>query len=78
MTTKLSQILHRPLITSAVVALIAGGGFYYAIHDSRPSQAATPTAPPVPVVVHTLAAQKVRVWSAFSGRLHAVAFPAGT
>jgi len=65
-------IAKRPLITAALAALIAGGGLYAGVL-SHPSHAAAPAAMPAPqVTVQTLAAQKVQVWSEFSGRLHAV------
>jgi multidrug efflux system membrane fusion protein len=68
----LKTISKRPLLTVALVALIAGGGLYVAGH-SHPSEAAAPTpAPAVDVTVQTLTPKKVQVWSEFSGRLHAV------
>jgi membrane fusion protein, multidrug efflux system len=73
MSTTLNQALRRPLVTSAIVAILIAGGGYAATRSASPSQAAAPAASPaVPVLVHTLAQQKVRVWSEFSGRLHAV------
>lgn len=72
MPSTLKTISKRPLITAALVALIAGGGLYVAGH-SHPSQAAALAAPSaVDVTVQTLTPQKVQVWSEFSGRLQAV------
>ena len=68
----MKTISKRPLITAALVALLAGGGLY-AVGHSRPSLAAVPAAmPAVEVTVQTLTPQKVQVWSEFSGRLQAV------
>ena len=58
-----------------VLALIAGAsqwGLHY-LH-ARLNSAPAPVAakPPVPVVVETMAQRKVRLWTEFSGRLHAV------
>jgi membrane fusion protein, multidrug efflux system len=58
------------------VVLIAGGvglGFYF--HTASAQAAATAAAapkPPAQVVVTTLTPRKVRLWSEFSGRLHAI------
>jgi multidrug efflux system membrane fusion protein len=72
MPSTLKTISKRPLITAALVALIAGGGLY-AVGHSHPSQAAAPTAmPAVEVTVQTLSPKKVQVWNEFSGRLQAV------
>lgn len=72
MPSTLKTISKRPLITAALVALIAGGGLY-AVGHSHPSQAAAPTSmPAVDVTVQTLSPKKVQVWSEFSGRLQAV------
>lgn len=58
---------------SALAMLVVAGGVYYASLDNGPVAAPTaPTAPAVPVTVQTLAPQKIRVWSEFSGRLQAV------
>lgn len=74
MTKSLSHVARRPILTSAILALIAAGGTYAAwtprASGDAPAAAAVP--PPVAVTVHTLAPQKIRVWSEFSGRLHAV------
>jgi multidrug efflux system membrane fusion protein len=73
MNTKTSPTNRRPLLTGAILAVVIAGGAYTAVEFATPSQA-QPSAPnpAVPVTVQTLAAQKVRVWSGFSGRLHAV------
>jgi membrane fusion protein, multidrug efflux system len=61
-----------------LVLAIAGIGFgyhYYTANQAASAAAATATAaakPPTPVVVQTLAEQKVRIWTEFSGRMHAV------
>lgn len=61
----------RLLLTSAIVVAVAGVGIYSSQSTgASPAQAAAPIA--VPVVVRTLAEQKIRGWSEFSGRLHAV------
>jgi multidrug efflux system membrane fusion protein len=66
----------KTFLSILLVALIAGGvgaGFYF--HASAPSAAAATAAaarPPTPVVVMTLHPRKVRLWSEFSGRLHAI------
>ncbi|HEX9462626.1 MAG TPA: efflux RND transporter periplasmic adaptor subunit [Alphaproteobacteria bacterium] len=73
MKTRLQSAVRRPLVLAAVVALVAGAGVYSA-RSLRANGQATPAAPPaaVAVFVHTLEPQKIRVWSEFSGRLHAV------
>ena len=71
-----NYVARRPLMAGAVAALLVAGGDL-----CRPQQqpwralageAVGQTAPAVPVTVQTLAEQKVRIWSEFSGRLHAV------
>jgi membrane fusion protein, multidrug efflux system len=60
------------LVFSLVIA-----GFALTLHYASAQSAgapATATKPPTVVVVHTLAEQKVRLWSEYSGRLHAVDF----
>ena len=64
---------RRSLLLGAV-ALAALGGGWFALHHTAPADA-TPSAvmtPAVPVNVVTLAPQKVRIWSDFSGKLDAV------
>lgn len=63
--------VRRFLLLGAVAAAVAGGGLYAA--QPRHASGGTPVAPAaVPVTVKTLASQKIRVWSDFSGRLRAV------
>ena len=73
MPTRLNRVKGHPLVASTILAALIAGGVLIAVPASRPSQA-EPAAqdPKVPVVVQTLAEQKVRAWSSFSGRLHAV------
>ena len=66
-------------ITSlALILAIAGLGFgyhYYTVAQSAPAVSAAKAQAahaPANVVVQTLAEQKVRLWSEFSGRMHAV------
>ncbi|SMF55431.1 membrane fusion protein, multidrug efflux system [Tistlia consotensis] len=68
---------RRLLQGSAVLGAVAALGVAAALHLLRPDEAggrAAAAAPPqaVPVAVRTLEPRKVRAWSAFSGRLHAV------
>jgi multidrug efflux system membrane fusion protein len=65
---------QRTLIAGTIVALLAAGGIYAVqISKAARSEALASTAiPAAPVTVHTLAEQKVRIWSDFSGRLEAV------
>jgi multidrug efflux system membrane fusion protein len=74
MTKSLRHVARRPVLTSAILALIAAGGTYAAWtpRASGDAPAAPAAPPPVSVTVQTLAPQKIRVWSEFSGRLHAV------
>ena len=61
------------LLTIVVVGAGIAVGVY--LHDAsvQAAAAATPAArPPAQVVVTTLAPRKVRLWSEFSGRLHAI------
>jgi multidrug efflux system membrane fusion protein len=71
MNTTLRQIARRPLITSFILAALAAGGAYTAWTPAA-SGDAPPPPPPAQVTVQTLALQKTRAWSEFSGRLHAV------
>ncbi|PKU23553.1 efflux RND transporter periplasmic adaptor subunit [Telmatospirillum siberiense] len=61
----------RLLLTSAIVAAVIGVGVYSA-QSTGASPGTAAGSPAVPVVVRTLAEQKIRAWSEFSGRLHAV------
>ncbi|MDE1170077.1 MAG: efflux RND transporter periplasmic adaptor subunit [Verrucomicrobium sp.] len=53
----------------AAVLLLAGGAYWFHGHEAAPAPAAPP---PTPVVVQTMAEKNLRIWSQFSGRLHAV------
>jgi multidrug efflux system membrane fusion protein len=69
-----NYLARRPLIAGAIAALLVAAGVYAvrgsnASHSEALASAATPA---VPVMVRTLAEQKVRIWSEFSGRLQAV------
>jgi len=63
--------MRRIVVTGAILASIAAGGSY-AVRMPHASITAPAAAPPPSVMVETLASQKIRVWSEFSGRLHAV------
>jgi multidrug efflux system membrane fusion protein len=59
------------------VLILAGGvalGFHFhaASAQAAASAAAAAPKPPTPVVVETLKPRKIRLWSEFSGRLHAI------
>jgi multidrug efflux system membrane fusion protein len=71
MDTRLEHVARRPMISTAIVALVVAGGIYSA-RGTHSSQGSPPPRPSVPVTVQTLAEQKIMVWSEFSGRLHAV------
>jgi multidrug efflux system membrane fusion protein len=71
MDTTLEHVARRPLIATAIVALVVAGGIYSA-RGTHSSQGSPAPSPAVPVTVHTLAEQKILVWSEFSSRLHAV------
>jgi multidrug efflux system membrane fusion protein len=72
METRRKPAARLALILGAAAALIAACGLY-SVRETGATQGAAPAAPPaVPVTVRTLAEEKVRVWSEFSGRLHAV------
>lgn len=66
------SVIRRYLMASTVAILAAGG--VYAVYSGGASHSEPAAASPaaVPVTVRTLAEQKVRVWSEFSGRLQAV------
>ncbi len=66
----MQQFLRRRVVTGAILASIIVVGAY-AVRTPRAS-GDPPAAPPPTVTVQTLAPQKIRVWSEFSGRLHAV------
>jgi multidrug efflux system membrane fusion protein len=71
MDTTLALVARRPMIATAIVALVVAGGIYSA-RGTHSSPGSPPPSPAIPVMVHTLAEEKVLVWSEFSGRLHAV------
>jgi multidrug efflux system membrane fusion protein len=63
------------LAALVVIGAVAGGAYYYnqaAATAAAAPPAAAPAKPPTPVVVETLSEQSVRLWSQFSGRMHAV------
>jgi multidrug efflux system membrane fusion protein len=69
-----NYLARRPLIAGAIAALLVAAGVY-AVRGSSPNRGealASPAAPAALVTVRTLAEQKVRIWSEFSGRLQAV------
>lgn len=72
--TSRSRAARKPLL--AVVALAVAGGVgayaFHSLHANGEVAAHRAAPPPVAVAVRTLAPEKVRVWSDFSGRLHAV------
>src|SRR6202040_1203228 len=67
----MKPVLGRRFTIGAIVAAVAVAGTYVA-QMPRASIGAPAVPPPLSVTVQTLAPQKVRVWSEFSGRLHAV------
>jgi multidrug efflux system membrane fusion protein len=73
MPMTVNRVKGHPLVASTILAALIAGGAFIAVSGGRPSQAEPAVQDPkVPVVVQTLAEQKVRAWSSFSGRLHAV------
>src|SRR5260370_40553120 len=71
MDTRLDHVARGPMIATAIVALVVAGGIYSA-RGTHSSPGSPPPSPAIPVTVHSLAEEKVLVWSEFSGRLHAV------
>ena len=64
---------RRSVLAGTVIAALAGAGIYWATATRADNPAPAGSAPPAtPVAVRTLRPEKVRVWSEFSGRLHAV------
>lgn len=61
---------RRTVLAGIVLVVLIAGGVYWT-RTPRADNAA-PMPAPVPVAVRTLVPEKVRVWSEFSGRLHAV------
>src|SRR5690242_3834070 len=78
MEQKPKRVTRRRLIVGAIAAAMIVAGGLYSARGTRATQGETTAAPPPPpppavrVVVRTLAEQKIRIWSEFSGRLHAV------
>ncbi len=72
MKTRLPTPNKRALITSAIVIFIVAGGVYSVRGTGAGQSKAAPVSAAIPVIVQTLTEQKIRVWSEFSGRLHAV------
>jgi multidrug efflux system membrane fusion protein len=63
------------VLSSAAAFVLLGAGFafeHYSNASAQPRPAAE--APAIPVTVHTVQPENVRVWSEFSGRLNAVDF----
>ena len=71
MRAKTQHVMRRIVVTGAILALIVVGGAYV-VRTPRASGDPPAATPPMSVTVQTLAPQKIRVWSEFSGRLHAV------
>jgi multidrug efflux system membrane fusion protein len=71
MEASIQPVLGRRVVIAAALALIVTGGVYMA-RMPRASVGAAAAPPPMAVTVQTLTPRKVRVWSEFSGRLHAV------
>jgi multidrug efflux system membrane fusion protein len=70
----MQNILKRitPRMLGLAAVFVAAIGFLI-LHDDRADAAKPPAAPPaIPVTVQTINPQSVRIWSPFSGRLHAV------
>jgi multidrug efflux system membrane fusion protein len=71
------SLFKRRAILLGTVAIVALGGAGLTVHSLSSVQAqpqAAAPAPAIPVTVRTVAPEKVRVWSEFSGRLQAVDF----
>jgi multidrug efflux system membrane fusion protein len=60
------------VFATALVGLTLAGGLYLGRGAAPSAAQEAAAAPAVPVVVRTLAERKIRLWSEFSGRLHAV------
>lgn len=61
---------RRTVLAGIVLVVLIAGGVYWTRTPRADNVAPMPA--PVPVAVRTLVPEKVRVWSEFSGRLHAV------
>jgi multidrug efflux system membrane fusion protein len=66
------KIIIRLLLVVIVLAAIGAGAYFYQANAAAPAQAAAASAPAKPVVVQTLREKQVRLWTEFSGRMHAV------
>lgn len=71
MLATLKRTIRRPLLAATIVTLLVAAGAY-SLRTPQAGGAAPGAPPPVSVTVRTLAPEKVRLWSEFSGRLHAV------
>jgi multidrug efflux system membrane fusion protein len=72
MPTKSRYAARLPLIAGASAVLLAAVGAYAVYNGNASRGTASAATPALPVTVRTLAEQKVRIWSEFSGRLQAV------
>ncbi|WP_461481847.1 efflux RND transporter periplasmic adaptor subunit [Porticoccus sp.] len=75
MNDQVDKGMRRPLLVTAVIALLAAAGFYYALapldgHSADSGSAAAPPATRAEITL--LKRQPVRLWTHFSGRLTAV------
>ena len=68
---KFLSITIKLLVAVALAAGLGAGALQYA-HRPAPAAPVVAAKPPTPVVVQTLTEQNVRLWTDFSGRLHAV------
>jgi len=67
------KTLLQIIAALVVIGAVAGGAYYYNTRPAAgPGAAASAAKPPTPVSVTTLNEQNVRLWSEFSGRMHAV------
>lgn len=63
------------IFLSLLAVILVAGGAAFGLHLRAASVAPAPIAavrPPTPVVVKTLQPRKIRLWTEFSGRLHAI------
>lgn len=63
---------RRSVVGGITFAALVAAGAYWAHTPRADNPAPAAAAPPVSVVIRTVTTEKVRVWSEFSGRLHAV------
>ncbi len=70
----ITSILFNRRLLGAVIVLagLAAGVYFNLGHAQAAPATASASAPPVEVVVKTLRPEKTRVWTEYSGRLHAV------